>query len=404
MGPEYWKPDKPTKLRKCSERRSNSCDPTETDGCCAVIPCSYCLEWITYGGVPQYGVAEFTGTAWVGPIAGVTFVAFWERGYESGECEFVVELDGVEVYRKDCYGGQSCRDSSDTTEATIGYDEGVLSWTRIEKRPLEYIVDPDTGCRTWFCGDCECTCECLCVTITDYMGMLLARGEICDVAYPCDGPIWEGTVGDYLISVALGRDEYGECVVSVSVDGAEIEAIAVSGCDSIAGSLTLENGDRIAFACKVCDCEPDNTTCCPDREVWADSVTMEISDPATCFNLSGVLPKISDTPISYGGEITGTCVYCGITYSFSMQAVISCSANDGWIVEFEFDSPADDCGAKPPDTPVDQISCEPLLLTGDIDCFSCPGVLCPGVPDPPNPPISTPHPPFCPSITISENP
>ena len=154
MGAKYWQVKSPTHLKKCSERMSNSCDPAETDGCCGVIACLYCLEWQVYGEAIQYGTATFSGSAWTGTIAGATFVGYWERNYDTDECEFVVTLDGEEFYRKSCYQGQSCRDSSDSAEATIGYDEGTLTWTKQEKRPLKYVDDPDTYCKTWFCDDC----------------------------------------------------------------------------------------------------------------------------------------------------------------------------------------------------------------------------------------------------------
>ena len=140
MGPMFWRPGAPSKLRKCSEFRSDSCDITETDGCCAVIPCTYCLDW--NGSYSDTGIATWTGTGWSGTVNGWTVLLYWERGYESGECEFVVTVDGVEVYRNDCYGGQSCRESSDTVAAEIDGQAGTLTWTKFEPRPLEYIDDP----------------------------------------------------------------------------------------------------------------------------------------------------------------------------------------------------------------------------------------------------------------------
>ena len=129
MGPIFWGPQSPSKLTKCSERRTDSCDPTETDGCCGVIPCTYCLTWEPYGAATEYGTATFATSSWTGTIAGADFVAFWEVGYASGVCEFVVELDGVEIFREPCYGSITCRDSSGSAEATIGYDSGTLTWT-----------------------------------------------------------------------------------------------------------------------------------------------------------------------------------------------------------------------------------------------------------------------------------
>lgn len=257
MGPEYWKPDKPTRLKKCDEFVVGNCN-TPTDGCCAVVACMYCLEFVPYSGDTEYGRASFVTSGWEGTIAGAVFTAYWEVGYESGECEFVVLLDDYEVYRKSCYEGQNCRDSSDFADVTLGYDEGVLTWTKKEARPLEYVIDSETGCRTWFCGTCECSCTCLCVVVTDGYGIVQARGEICDIAYPCDGPVWEGTVGDYELSIALGRGGYGystdTCVIFPTVNGyAQTEATA-TGCGSMSASIELDDGTTIAFTCKVCDC------------------------------------------------------------------------------------------------------------------------------------------------------
>ena len=80
MGAKFFQIGTSGQLKKCSERRSDSCDPLETDGCCAVIPCDYCLEFETYDGI-QYGTASFSSSGWAGTIAGAAFFGFWERGY-----------------------------------------------------------------------------------------------------------------------------------------------------------------------------------------------------------------------------------------------------------------------------------------------------------------------------------
>jgi len=262
MGPEFWRPQSPTRLKKCSERRTDSCDLNETDGCCAVVACSYCLEWKRYDQpTSDYGQADWDGTGWAGTIAGATFRAFWERSYKSGECEFVVLLNDVEVYRNDCYGGQSCRDSSDSVNATIDYEDGVLTWIKKLYRPLEYVIDPDTGCRTWYCGECECTCECLCISVTDPEGNVLA-GELCDVAYSCDGPLWEGRIGYYEISLALMRDIYGDCVVVATIDGDEQDAVPIDSCTDFSGTIETYDGTIIEFRCKQCGCVGDEGCPC----------------------------------------------------------------------------------------------------------------------------------------------
>ncbi len=268
MPARFWSPRSTTRLKKCSEFVSPACDPIPTEGCCAVIPCSYCLTWAVYGQDDQLAVATFDVDGWYGAIAGVTFRGFWERNYETGECEFVVTLDADEIYRKSCYEGQSCRDSSDSADATIGYDDGTLTWLKVEPRPLEYITDPDTNCRTHFCGSCECSCDCLCVTITPDTGNIFidvpTYGEICDVSYPCDGPLWEGTVTGgydvYEMSLALGRDAYGECIITGTVNGEDIGEVVADGCGEMSATFTLYDGTTVTVRCKVCSCE--NTEVC----------------------------------------------------------------------------------------------------------------------------------------------
>jgi hypothetical protein len=255
--PSRWLRNGPNKLKKCSERRTDSCS-TETDGCCSVIACTYCLEFAGYEGT-RFGQAEFPedGTGWEGTIAGAAFFGSWERN-EDAECEFVVTLDGEEVYRKSCYEGQSCRDSSDSAEVTIGYADGTLTWTKQDFRPLPLVNDPQTGCRTWFCGDCHCTCEVLCASVTEPDGRVI-RGELPDVSYSdCEGPVWAGMVGEYELSVELGRDEEdGSCIARVTTNGEESEWVEAAGCQSMSATWTLYDGTEIAVVCKGCDCNTD---------------------------------------------------------------------------------------------------------------------------------------------------
>lgn len=274
MGAKFWQPKSPTRLKKCSERISNSCTD-ETDGCCAVIACTYCLEFAAYDG-PQYATAAWSGSGWTGTIAGADFRGFWERNYESGECEFVVTLDEQEVYRKSCYEGQSCRDSSDSAEVTIDYEDGVLTWTKQEFRPLEYRIDYETGCKTWFCGTCDCTTECLCIAIntaaTSYNpGNTQYLGEICDVSYSnCEPPLWQGTVEGYAISLTLEHDSYGNCVLTGTIAGEYFEHTLSSTCSAINVTFELYDGTQVTVTNKGCSCaEVDRGTCMCGRDFGA---------------------------------------------------------------------------------------------------------------------------------------
>jgi hypothetical protein len=92
------------------------------------------------------------------------------------------------------------------------------------------------------------------VTITD-ADSNVTTGEICDVSYPCDAPVWEGTVGYYELSIALGRDQYGECIITLTIDGEEQDAVTVTGCADMSATVTLYDGTTIAVSCKQCSCE-----------------------------------------------------------------------------------------------------------------------------------------------------
>lgn len=259
MPPRYLRRASPDRLKHCQERTFETCDNEPTDGCCGVVPCKLCLEWEVYGDGIAYGSADFGTSSWTGTVGGAAFVAYWERNTYD-ECEFVVTFDGDEVYRATCYEGASCRNPAGEVSASIGYDEGTLRWSVFEPRELALIDDPDTGCRDFFCGDCRCSCDCLCVTITPYSGDVVS-GEICDTSYPCDAPVWEGTVGYYDLSIALGRGQYGECVITVTSEGEEQEPVTVDGCADMSASVTLPNGDLIEVRCKQCNCEEVG---CPD--------------------------------------------------------------------------------------------------------------------------------------------
>ena len=263
MPPRYLRKGS-TKLKSCSEFKVEACDIAPADQCCGALPCTLCLELETYADGISYGTATFGGSSWTGTVGGLSFVSYWERD-AYGECEYVVTLDGEEVYRATCYEGASCRDPGGSVGVLIGYDEGTLTWTKHEPRPLAVTTDPDTGCNDFFCGTCRCTCDCLCVTITEPDGNVLL-GEICSTSYPCDAPIWEGSIGYYDLSAALGRDDYtGECIISLTASGEGVDPVFASGCGNMSASVELYDGTVIAVACKQCSCEVGICGgCCPE--------------------------------------------------------------------------------------------------------------------------------------------
>ena len=263
MGPIAYSIDHDGRLKKCSEKRL-TCDESQnnTDGCCAIVACRYCVTWEEYGEAAVSDMTDNGAGTWTATPGGVTFVMTWERDQYTDECELVVTFDGEEVYRQPCYD-QSCRDSSDEVEVDTGYLVGTLRWVKDLKRPLPNVRDYETNCIRQMCADCNCTCECLCVTITEYDGAPIATGEICDTAYDCDPPVWEGTVGDYEIVIAL--DE--ECVLTATVNGyaesIELEQYT-SVCDNFTATITLDDGTIITVTCKECTCVAGEFACCPN--------------------------------------------------------------------------------------------------------------------------------------------
>lgn len=264
MGPNYWK-KRSTELKKCSEfSLGKSCPEPVFDDCCKIVACSYCLELDMYGEDLKSGIAEFNSTKYTGEINGLSFELFVRRNEYTNICETVVLLDGQEIYIRSCEEGMSCRDLSDEVDIVIDYESGTLSWYKVEPLPLPHIEHPDTGCKTWFCGECECTSECLCVKIVEPDGNQIS-GEICNINYDCGAPNWEGAVGNYNLAVALERGEDGECLIVSSVDGEEQTPTVIINCNNISITIELYDGTVITLASKICVCEDlYNMLCCPE--------------------------------------------------------------------------------------------------------------------------------------------
>ena len=324
MGPEFWTLDKGTKLKKCSEKRTQPCSD-ETDGCCAVVACEYCLEFAVPDEDTQYGIATESGGQWSGSIAGLSFLAYWER---YNYCEFVVELDGVEVYRNDCGGSVTCRNSSDSASVFIYPDTGTLSWTKRDFRPLEHATDEYTNCKTFFCGECECTCQALCVTVTlpaveppvefdpyecdgllPICGMcpaipedLSVHGELNDTSDPCDGPDWTGTVAGLAFVIHLRRGPAGECILSGTAGGETLEEVEVGDCKSISATWTLYDGTAVSVACKVCDCETDPP---PEVSDCCDSVPCTYCVTLECYGEDPIIVESDYLNGGWDGTIDG---------------------------------------------------------------------------------------------------
>lgn len=363
MPPRYLRRASSTRLEHCAERMVETCDNVPADSCCGVIPCKLCLEWETYSGSISYGSAVFATSSWTGTVGGNAFVSYWESNYETDECEYIVTLDGEEVYRATCYEGASCRDPSGEVEVATAYNEGTLRWSKYEPRELALTVDPDTGCRDFFCGSCRCSCDCLCVTITDVDGDV-TTGEICDVSYPCDAPVWEGTVGYYELSIALGRDQYGECTITLTIDGEEQNAVTVTGCADMSATVTLYNGTTIEVVCKQCACEqPDGCPCCPgwplerSANIYFTSIEQSVNDCVPIIDeqeysdIFGCVGTALNYPIFQNvGNLLFVRVVCDpdtlawkVEYKSLATGMVANNPDTGTWVEVVFDFSCPDC-------------------------------------------------------------
>lgn len=316
MGPIFWqKPE--NKIEKCSERHVDPC--TDMDGCCAIVPCTYCLELMDVYGEKFYGTATFDGTQWTGLVNGYEFVAYWERGYESDICEFVVlfnvEYAGGEVFRSSCYEGSSCRDASGTVEVSADGMDYTLTWTKLERQPLKYVVD-ESGCKTWFCGTCECTCKVLCVTMIRPDGdtcVGLLPLEIYDETCPPDQITWTGTVAcDYTshtVSITLSRDDYtGGCILSGSFGADDLDPTEVSDCTGLVAMWILYDGTKIitqCLECSVCGGANIDGICAPCPEGTMYPYLVDITFPTLDLTVQSIN---SEDP---GDESTGGWPYFG---------------------------------------------------------------------------------------------
>lgn len=291
MPPKYLKRPAPTRLRPCAERMVAVCDSETHAGCCKVPPCKLCLE-LEIGYTIATGSANDIDTGWSGSVDGHSFLSYWERNYY-GVCEYVVVFDGSEVYRETCYGGASCRNPAGSVEVNVGYDTAILRWEKFDPRELQLINHPDTGCRTYFCDECRCTCECLCWALKDSYGAVIDRGELCNTAYPCNPPVWEGIIDYKNVSLALGRDDYGHCIITATVDGYELAPVLAPGCASMSATIVLQDGSAIEVTCKQCGCEVvEGCRCCPGWPLTKSGIIHWISTVTPINDCDGGISTI----------------------------------------------------------------------------------------------------------------
>jgi len=404
MGPIFWQDS----IEKCSERHVDPC--ADMDGCCAIVPCSYCLELVdSYLDEIYYGTATFDGTSWVGSVNGYDFVAYWERGYESDVCEFVVLFNNEEVFRSpccdasSCYETFSCRDSSGSEEVSADYTDYTLTWTRLEHQPLKYVVD-DSGCKTWFCGTCECTCAALCATLVtpegDYCtGFLVLLGSDNNPVRTADpwgipsvpsstnacppNPLnWTGTlVCDYVsheISISLSRDDYtGGCILGGSAGSETLDPTEVSDCMGLLATWELYDGTIITVQCLECgECGGANNNdepcvLCPEGTLYPYHV--DITFPT----LGLTVPSINaEDPDEFGGgwptfryRVEGDYMTtCGLT-SFQSEFGM-CSYNLAFTDISESCICGDSASVNVKKRNMEIVSCDPLVIIVNGRCVS----------------------------------
>jgi hypothetical protein len=204
--------------------------------------------------------------------------------------------------------------------------------------------------------------------------------------------VWEGTVGDYVLSIALGRDSYGECIITLTADGEEQDAVAVTGCADMSASVTLYDGTIIFVRCKQCSCEssgPEETCCGPDR-CLPDETCPSPLPTSLRINVSGSFEgggactclELDDSLTFYGigddNPHTGTTnvwamgfTLCGVSYRYVLGCV-----NDslGWRLSFLNGNGAGgnqgnclESGVFHPDgILMEKASCSPLVLSGEF--------------------------------------
>lgn len=381
----------PNRPKKCSERFTDSCGG-ETDGCCGIIPCIYCLEFEVYGDPTLYGTAEFIDGAWTGTIAGASFRAYWERVY--GDCEHVVEIDGEEVDRQPC---GDCKDMGGDADVTIGYDSGTLKWTKYEPRQLP-LITTDDGCRDHFCGNCNCTCKKLCAVVA--IDGQIGEGILSEGAYTgdCDDPEWTGTITagyhSVYLRIELRRDDYtGGCLLGGEANGETLDWVSVSDCQALSASWELYDGTQIGVHCEKCG-SCDLESCCEPRclplvfvtgppagdvpgsceNPLPVNLTIDLFSDQTsgssdaCFDGTGslVFKTVNTGGVScWEGTVIGTCMWRGKTLNWSIKIFVCCT--DGEFTVSGFPSVPCQFSAEGADAEALSVSsCDPVLIDG---CF-----------------------------------
>ena len=406
--------------RKCRDKKLGTCN-TETDTCCAVIPCRLCLQWDQYGGTTSYGTADFVDGSWLGTVSDHTFEAYWQRN-EYGECEFFVFFDDEEVKRYptcayDPYEEtQNCRKPAGLIDVETYVNQGTLRFSTVEPRPLPRRITGE-GCAENFCGDCECTCRKVCFIYAEGGGLLdeympptcgdLNTGLVSnECGEYVDGVYWEADVvcrGDGVhLRLELVRDPYdGTCILRLTVNGAgryeEVFEKHIIGCRSFDEQFQLDENTYVTATCVDCGgCQPLTGACCDGRcaptvtetclDPISSSLDVNVSIKATypdgttveveyCDYMDGTLDfkdVFDGGSLCWEGQISGSCSWCTTTSDITFLMRVCC-AGDGESFDVSivgFDN-ASCLGVQV--QRVSATSCSPLLISGcfesAISCF-----------------------------------
>jgi hypothetical protein len=414
----------------CKECGCDTGPPDDALECCDKVPCAFCVTYTPYGGDPETVHSEYGSGEWSGTVGGSGFLMYWHRNIY-GECEFVVEYDGVKVLEQTIAEGASC----DSTSGSVIIGNDVLSWSIVPQTALKR-QDAETP----FCGACDCVSECLCITITNPLppdgNGRISRGKLCNSAYECEAPLWTGVIGTHSVSINLEADKVtGGCVLVVEIDG-EVNVLGFGACDDIDISFELYDGTQVEITSAKCDdCTPTPDVCCSERSCpYLDSngsnpypafLTVQLSatfleectgippasgfkcpQESSCYDFSfPIFLSIceEDGAVFYSGIGENTCTWCGVTYSVRILASLSCFGN----LRLNFLS--GDCidGREIAGTATER-SCDPILVAITMEpCLDCRFQcvvgsieISPGV----NVPIIAIHPPFCIEALIYETP
>ena len=425
------------RFKRCEEFVVGSCND-DTEDCCAVIPCSLCLELTIYPDI-LYGFApwieesfQYYGTV-TDPESGEhTFSAYWEKDYGTGDCQFVVEWDDEVVYTKglcEYTDPITCRDPGDEVEVDVEYGvTGTLEW--LVREMIEVRRVAEDGCTVPWCDDCLCACKKLCVTVayTDYVdeeNSCIAEGVFDFSGDQCtDGTAttvkWSGSAtcesgkswGGY---IEMDVDSYGNCTISGELTTGDPTAVLdsqgmITNCSQVAAGWVIDEYDydiTVNISCLKCgDCSPvfsDN--CCDERECpgfggdndMPSSLSISIAGPefymegtATVSNCQTNLNG-HKTLIAYSGILYGTFDWCDAsgnpkTYEYWAGVTMQCSGGgeQGWIISFNsagVDPTVNDCiGFELVDNlTANSYSCDPILIASEEFSVFCEGLAaCPG--------------------------